>query len=115
MTCAARKRVPAPGAATGPALCVPVASEATPSRCRHAPNELAARLLMRLQASSGEVVTHAELVSQAYGDRADGGPLYALNTISRTIQHLRDAGFSIRNVHGRGYRLERAYIGQAGA
>lgn len=64
------------------------------------------RVLFRLRMANGGIVSIQELLAQVYGDRRDGGPLFADAYIRRAINELRQLGLTIITHHGRGYRLE---------
>lgn len=65
------------------------------------------RLLQRLIASQGKVVTHEALEFAAYGDRPDGGPDGPRDSIRTLMHHLRKQlpPGSIGSAYGVGYVL----------
>lgn len=68
-------------------------------------------ILRRLIAAHGGCVRNDQLVSALYGDRRDGGPIYAKNNVEMHISKLREklsnSEWEITNERFLGYRLVR--------
>jgi hypothetical protein len=64
------------------------------------------RLVNRLRAAEGGIVSNEELVDALYGDDATGGPITAIDVIKVMIYWLRRDGFPIKVHWGRGYSFE---------
>lgn len=63
------------------------------------------RVLNHLRQVRGRVVSMGELVDHCYADREDGGPLFACKIVGLAILCLRQRGFPIATVTGRGFRF----------
>lgn len=52
------------------------------------------------------LLTHGEAIEALWGEKADGGPLYAQNILAIYASRLRRAGHPIETYPGVGYRLQ---------
>lgn len=87
------------------ARCCPTCGRAVPTVANKREQVKLARLLNRLRAAEGGLVSHEELTEAVWGDESSGGPDGTAAALRVMVHKLRRLGYPIRNEIGRGYRF----------